>query len=91
MQTVSFLTVGRNASNARVRHPATRVLQTLIATLLLAALPSWNALGDPATADQARSVVQGWLRADAKPLQAALGQQVKQVDTYSDANGAPLY
>jgi hypothetical protein len=40
---------------------------------------------------QAETVVRGWLKADARPLRAALGRQIKKVDTFSDDGGEPIY
>ena len=39
----------------------------------------------------AASAVKGWLRLDRQPLGAAMNQQVKNVQTFKDDNGAPLY
>ncbi|HKW30348.1 MAG TPA: C10 family peptidase, partial [Verrucomicrobiae bacterium] len=47
--------------------------------------------GDPVSAQQARDAVISWLRADQSPLQATMGQQVKQVEPFADAHGTPLY
>jgi len=45
----------------------------------------------PTTAYQAKKVVAGWLKADARPLGAALGQQVAKVETFTDDEGEPIY
>ena len=57
--------------------------------LLLASLPT--ASGDPMSAEQAKAAVRGWLKADRGPLQTTLGQKVKRVETFNDANGTVLY
>jgi len=49
------------------------------------------AVADPVSADQARTVVIGWLKADPSPLKTAIGQQVKRVETFNDTENAPLY
>jgi len=90
MTSDSFSTVGRNAGGIGLRRPAAPALQILVIALLTA-LPSWNARGAPATADQAKSAVQGWLRTDARPFHANLGTTTGKVTTYNDDDGAPLY
>ena len=45
----------------------------------------------PTTADEAEKVVTGWLKADPKPLGMSLGRQVRNVDTFTDDRGEPLY
>ena len=64
-------------------------LKLIVAVLLL--LSFRNALAEPVTAEQARDAVIGWLKADQSPLQTKLGQQAMQVETFNDAQGAPLY
>ena len=65
-----------------------------IKTLLLLACFLWlatGAFGAQVDANTAASVVKGWLRFDQKPLGASLGQTVKNVETFKDDQGAPLY
>ena len=45
----------------------------------------------PTTADQARSAVTGWLKADGAPLGAGMGRQVAEVDSYARQDGQVLY
>jgi len=45
----------------------------------------------PTTAQQAKKVVRGWLKADAKPLDTPLGQKIAYVETFSDEDGNPSY
>lgn len=45
----------------------------------------------PTTAYQAEKAVAGWLKTDAQPLGAALGQQVANVETFADGDGEPIY
>lgn len=59
--------------------------------LILSLAPCPEASGDPVNAEQARAAVNGWLRADHSPLQTAMGQQVKRVEAFKDAQGSPLY
>jgi hypothetical protein len=61
----------------------------LILSLSLA--PCRKAAGDLVSAEQARDAVNGWLRADHAPLQTAMGQPAKRVETFNDAQGSPLY
>ena len=65
-------------------------LETLFILILLFVSPR-DASGDPMNADRAREAVVGWLRTDPSPLQTTMGQQVKRVETFNDAEGAPLY
>jgi hypothetical protein len=45
----------------------------------------------PTTPDEAKTVVQGWLSLGATPLMTSMGQQVKEVKTYSSEEGFDLY
>jgi hypothetical protein len=66
------------------------VVQAILALSLLMALsPSlWAA---PTTADDAQQVVDGWLSLEAAPLGVKIGKQVKEVKSFSTAEGANLY
>ncbi len=48
-------------------------------------------IGGATTADQAAQVIRGWLQRDPAPLQTSLGATVDKVETFSDAQGQPLY
>jgi hypothetical protein len=61
----------------------------LLPILLLGLLP--GAFGAVMPAEQASNVVSGWLQANVSPLHMTLGQKVRQVQTFTDAAGAPLY
>jgi len=71
-------------------RPVSQIFQFFLFALLTV-LPWGRAFADPATADQAKRTVQGWLRAEKTPLQAKLGSTIKGVDTYNDAKGSALY
>ncbi|MHC4395799.1 MAG: C10 family peptidase [Planctomycetota bacterium] len=45
----------------------------------------------PMDAGEAKKAVKGWLKFETNPLGTLLGQQVRKVDTFSDANGEPIY
>jgi len=45
----------------------------------------------PTTTHQAKRVVAGWLRTEMQPLGTALGQKIIKVETFSNANGEPIY
>jgi hypothetical protein len=45
----------------------------------------------PVSAEKAQQAVQGWLKADARPLGTLLGQKTKKVDTFEDENGQVIY
>ena len=65
-------------------------LETLFLFILWMASPQ-KAFGNPVSTDQARDVVVGWLKADPSPLQTKMGQLVKRMETFNDAQGTPLY
>ena len=54
-------------------------------------LLSSNLLAAPTTADDAEMLVKGWLKADPKPLDTNLGDQVKKVETFTNDSGEPVY
>jgi len=45
----------------------------------------------PTTAYEAEMAVAGWLKVDPQPLETTLGQQVRQVQTFTDDYGEPVY
>jgi hypothetical protein len=45
----------------------------------------------PTTAYEAEMAVAGWLKVDPQPLETTLGQQVRQVETFTDDYGEPVY
>jgi hypothetical protein len=59
--------------------------------LLLLILVPAGAWAKPTTPGQAQLVVTNWLRLDWKPLGCPLGQEIKEVQTFRDAAGSPLY
>jgi hypothetical protein len=65
----------------------------IILTVVLVAfiLSCGRASAAPTTAHQAQKLVRGWLKAVAHPLGTPLGQQIKKVETYTDAGGQPIY
>src|ERR1017187_1238859 len=66
-------------------------LNTLIfgmALMLILPIGVWAA---PKTADDAKQLTVEWLKRDPRPLGATLGQRVKEVQTFKDAKGEPLY
>lgn len=54
-------------------------------------LISTHAWASPATANQARQVVRGWLRQDGSPLRTHVGSSVARIETFSDAARQTLY
>jgi hypothetical protein len=64
------------------------LLVTLAACLLTPPPCLWAA---PASAFQAKRVVENWLQLDPRPLNTALGAQVREVVTYRDQGGDPAY
>ena len=67
--------------------------KTILSAAVLALLQFFcNTLwAAPTTAYQAENVVKGWLRADGQPLNTALGQQVKKVETFTGDDGERIY
>jgi hypothetical protein len=65
----------------------------VILTVLLVVLQlcSDDILARPTTRQEAEKAVIGWLKVNPRPLGAALGQQVKKIETYTDDWGNPLY
>ena len=66
-------------------------LKTLIfavAAMLFLPIGVWAA---PKTADDAKQVTVDWLKRDPRPLGETLGQRVKEVQTFKDDKGEPMY
>ena len=65
---------------------------TILAVLLVVLeLCSDNIQARPTTEKEAEKVVKSWLKASPRPLGAALGRQVTEIQTYTDDGGNPLY
>jgi len=45
----------------------------------------------PVSVEKAQQAVKGWLKADARPLGATLGQKLKKTDTFRDERGQIIY
>jgi len=45
----------------------------------------------PTTPEQARAVVENWLSLDATPLDTSIGEQVREIEVFSDESEKPLY
>ncbi len=63
----------------------------ITAVLVLMQFCCGEVWAQPTTAYQAERIVAGWLKADARPLGAALGQQVAKVETFTNDGGEPIY
>jgi hypothetical protein len=50
-----------------------------------------DVLARPTTAEEAKTVVLNWLHSEAKPMQTALGGQIRQVKTFADSSVSPAY
>ncbi|MCX5638893.1 MAG: C10 family peptidase, partial [Planctomycetota bacterium] len=68
-----------------------RVGAILAVLLIVLELCSDNIQARPTTEKEAEKVVNGWLKASPRPLGTALGQQVTEIQTYTDDGGSPLY
>jgi hypothetical protein len=64
------------------------VLTAVLVVLQLCCSSLW---ARPTTAYEAEMVVTGWLKADAQPLDTALGPEVTGVETFTDTSGEPVY
>ncbi|MHC4123532.1 MAG: C10 family peptidase [Planctomycetota bacterium] len=65
--------------------------RSILFGILILLIITGLATAAPTTAQQARKVVEGWLRADMQPLGATLGRKLIKVETFSDDNGQPIY
>ncbi len=65
-------------------------LNTFCALVILGCMAS-TLWAKPTTALQAEKAVEGWLKTDAQPLGAALGQNIRKVDTFKDGQGQVIY
>lgn len=64
---------------------------TVVTTVLVLLQLCSNLRAITTTSYEAEQVVKGWLKLDPKPLGAALGQNVTQVETFTDENNEPIY
>ncbi len=87
-ETVAPARIEARPAGARTWRPAFR---KGLAALLLLAAPLGPLRGAPVDAAQAKTAVGGWLKTGQAPLETILGQQVQRMETFSDANGSPLY
>ncbi len=63
----------------------------ILAFSVLLLLCSSNLWAKPVSSSDAEKVVRGWLKVDARPLGAALGQDIMSVKAFSDKNGETVY
>ena len=65
----------------------------LLTVLLLFPLLWWSdiTLSAPITAEQAKKMTQAWVTANPKPMNSQLGSQIDSIETFTDANGQPIY
>ncbi|MGD1083963.1 MAG: C10 family peptidase, partial [Verrucomicrobiota bacterium] len=66
-------------------------LTILVFVLMAMFMLPKGVLAAPKNADDARQLVVEWLKRDPTPLGAALGGQVKEVQTFRDDKGEPVY
>lgn len=66
-------------------------LQSIICIIILSLLLFNNLYAVPMTADDAELVVTGWLKINEQPLGVSLGQEVLNVETFSNDNGNAIY
>jgi hypothetical protein len=65
--------------------------KTALLSILILLVVTASAYAAPATAQQARTIVQAWLNADMRPLDADMGSGILDVQTFSGNDGQPLY
>ncbi len=65
-----------------------KLVIALLAVILLSASGAW---ARPTTPGQAKGVVAKWVGLEAAPMGAALGRQIKEVQTFADESGNPAY
>jgi len=63
----------------------------ILATVLILLQLCGSLWALPTTAYEAEMAVAGWLKVDPQPLEAALGQEVVRVETFTDDYGEPVY
>ena len=68
-----------------------RVSISLAVLLVVLQLFSDNIQARPTTRNEAKKVVEGWLKISPQPLDTALGGQVSKIETYTDYKGYPIY
>lgn len=66
-------------------------IKTLLLSTLILLVISASAVAAPATAQQARTIVQAWLNTDMKPLGANMGNEILDVRTFYAEDGQPVY
>ena len=88
--TEGLLSDPNQTSRVEVIPPAARCWTSPLAVLCVLALGSF-ARAAPTTAEQAGSVVSGWLRLEAKPMDTTVGNKAARVETFKDAEGQPTY
>ena len=66
-------------------------LKTLIFAIAVMLILPMGVLAAPKTADDAKQLTVEWLKRDPRPLGAALGQRVKEIQTFKDDKGEPMY
>jgi len=77
--------VGNPGRNLKL-HPL--IILAFSVSLLLCSNNLW---AKPVSAGDAEKVVRGWLKVDARPLGAALGQDIMSVKAFSDEKGVTVY
>ena len=63
----------------------------LLAILAFLSLQVANLRAKPVTAKKAEVAVRGWLKIDRRPVGIGRGRQTAGIETFSDANGQPMY
>ena len=67
------------------------ILKTLFFAIAVMLIHPMGILAAPKTADDAKQLTVEWLKRDPRPLGAALGQRVNEVQTFRNDKGESLY
>ena len=83
--------IARNILNKEGVMLRKALFSLYIAIFAIIVVLSDTALAAPMNRQHAEKVVRGWLKADAQPLRAILGQEVVNIETFSDIDGQAIY
>jgi hypothetical protein len=70
----------------RTTRPIITILPLVISLLFTTCV--W---ARPTTPEQAKNVVQNWLGKEPRPMGAPLGEQIKEIQIFTDSSGSPTY
>ncbi|MGB5748842.1 MAG: C10 family peptidase [Desulfobacterales bacterium] len=74
-----------------MKRIAAQLLRILLATTGILVFGTAVIFAAPTTPEQARTVVENWLALDATPLDASIGEHIKEVEVFRNDSETPLY